>query len=283
MTQNQESNSLMNNIVTSIAIVKDEDNNIKTYNSVIHDKELGKKPKPTQLNLKNDIIENFETLVFKIGMFSSRLYNYDDFDNVPYSKDDIISKKIVMSELVGYYTPYDLVIYHKDNEWKYMCLNVEFELSKNIIPIINTNFPRILEIPRSNGTVQKALIPKTGGFIIRRSTKLNDKYDKIYVRVYFDETNKSEVNDDNLYNLKSYKDIPMDILLDYNEYIKDFTINHYLFKRSDYEMDSELTSKEIKNCILEYYDNKKKIWIIDKLNPVIERLSSIIKINNIIN
>ena len=75
----------------------------------------------------------------------------------------------------------------------------------------------------------------------------------------------------------------MDILLDYNEYIKDFTINHYLFKRSDYEMDSELTSKEIKNCILEYYDNKKKIWIIDKLNPVIERLSSIIKINNIIN
>ena len=159
MTQNQESNSLMNNIVTSIAIVKDEDNNIKTYNSVIHDKALGKKPKPTQLNLKNDIIENLETLVFKIGMFSSRLYNYDDFDNVPYSKDDIISKKIVMSELVGYYTPYDLVIYHKDNEWKYDVLNVEFELSKNIIPIINTNFPRILEIPRSNGTVQKALIP----------------------------------------------------------------------------------------------------------------------------
>ena len=282
MSENQVSNNFSDHVTSGFAIVKDEDNNIKTYNSVIHDKAMGKDPEPVDLDIKNNIIENIEGIVVKIGLFSSRLYNYDDFDNVPYSEDDIISKKLIMAEMVGYYTPYDLVVYHKSNEWKYKCLNIEFELTKNLISIMNTNFPRIINIPRSNGNIQKALIPTTGGFVIRKSVSLGDENDRLYIRVIFDEYNESEISDENKCNLKSYKDIPIEIIIKHNPEIKEFKINHYLFKESDYNVESELTRKEIKNGVLEYYDNKKNLWILDKLNPVISRLENIVKITNVI-
>lgn len=282
MSKNQVSNNFSDHVISGFAFIKDEDNNIKTYNSVIHDKVIGKKPEPVDQDIKNSIIENIEGLVFKIGFFSSRLYNYDDFDNVPYSEDDIISNKLIMAEMVGYHTPYDLVIFHRSNEWKYKCLNIEFELIKNLISIMNTNFPRIINIPRSNGTIQKALIPTTGGIVIRKSVSLGDENDRLYIRVIFDEYNESEISDENKSNLKSYKDIPIEIIIKHNPEIREFKINHYLFKESDYNVESELTRKEIKNGVLEYYDNKKNLWILDKLNPVISRLENIVKITNII-
>ena len=244
MTNNQINNDMLNKVVSSFAIVEDENHNIKTYNSVILDKAIGRTPIPVDQNIKNSIIENIEGIVFKIGLFSSRLYNYDDFDNVLYNEEDIISKHLIMGEMVGYYIPYNLVIYHKSNEWKYKCLNVEFELTKNLISIMNTNFPRIINIPRSNGKVQKGLIPTTGGFIIRKSVSLGDEYDKIYVRVIFDDKNESEVNDENKYELKSYKDIPLESIIKHNPEIKEFEINHYLFNENDYLEDCELTKRK---------------------------------------
>ena len=70
-------------------------------------------------------------------------------------KKILVSNRLSSGEMVGYYTPYDLIIYHRDNEWKFKCLNVEFELTKNLISIANTNFPRIVNIKRSNGNSSK--------------------------------------------------------------------------------------------------------------------------------
>lgn len=283
MEQKSENPSIINHVATSVVYVKDSENNIKKYNSAIHDKVMDITPTPTNQKIKNDIIENIEDLVLKIGMFSSRLYNYDDFDRVQYNKEDIVSNRLIMGEMVGYYTPYDLVIYHKSNEWKCRCLNMEFDLSKNIIPIVNTDFPRIVKIPRSNGNIQKGIIPTKGGFIIRKNASLGDDENRLYARVYFDNLDNIEVTMDNEYNLKYYKDIPLENILKFNLEIKEFTINHYLFTESDYNEESELTDKSIKDGVLEYYDNKKKLWILEIVNPIINNLKNVVDIKNVIN
>lgn len=269
-------------VSTMVAFVKDEDNNIKQFNSVIYDKINGIEKEPTNQEIKDEIIKNIENVSFKIGLFSSRMYSYCDFDNVSYTDDNIISKRLLLGEMIGFYTPYDLIVYHKSNEWKFRCLNVEFELFQNLISIMNTTFPRIINIKRSNGSIQKGLIPKNGGFIVRKSKSLGDLNDRIYIRITFDENNESEVSDEYIYNLKSYKDIPLENIIEINPEITEFTINHYLFTNQEYKEESKLTKLEIKNSILEYYDNKKKYWILDKLNPIIDSLKEKVNIKNII-
>ena len=275
-------NSDNNFISSAVLLVRDNEDNIRQYNSVIHDNIMGRKPEKINNNIKNDIISNLENIIVKIGLFSSRLFNYCDFDNVKYNEEDIVSNRLSSGEIIGFYSPYDLIVYHRDNEWKFKCLNVEFELTKNLISIANTNFPRIVNIKRSNGNIQKGLIPKNGGFIIRKSKTFGDENEKLYIRVTFDEFDNEIVNDNNFLNLKSYKDIPIENLLSVNPEIDNIEIKNYLFTKKDYEEIPKLSDIKIKNDILEYYDNKKRFWISDKLNPILKELEKKIKIKNII-
>ena len=55
MENSMVNQDLAKHICTSVAYVQDSENNITTYNSVIHDKIVGKEPKHTNQEIKDEI------------------------------------------------------------------------------------------------------------------------------------------------------------------------------------------------------------------------------------
>ena len=141
-----------------------------------------------------------------IGMFSSRRVDTDEFTNVHYSSksDELEFGYLKGSPTYDYYYPHDRITYHVDNSWMFSCYQIQFQTEKRMFLHENTNFPSVVNVIRSSGSVQKGIIFPEEGFILRspknksNEDESNIKF-KIKVKVHFsidnpDATDKLECN-----------------------------------------------------------------------------------------
>ena len=160
-----------------------------------------------------EIIETIQNKMLSLGFSSSRFVGLDDLDNQYYNDDNLICGEIEGSELKGLYFPYNSIVYHPKNQWRFECLQVSFFLEYGIIPNSNHNIPRVLNIPRSNGTIQKAILKEKEGIQIKKTPEIED----LYVVVHFSDENPDEISE----LLCNYnKKVSLHDLVEINENIK---------------------------------------------------------------
>jgi hypothetical protein len=213
---------------------------------------------------KDEIIENINYLFKLIGLFSSKVIGKDQFDGIIYNEHDksLLCEQILSSNTISIYSPYNSIVFHSKNKWKMNCLNLKFNISNNII--YDHNFPKIFNIKRSDGSIQKALIKDNDGLIIR-------KENIIYLRANYNSNPNADISDITIL-LDLYKDIPIQEILELNE-IKELTFNFYNFT-ADEISNSNVIEAEVKT----YYNNLQNIWITKKIKPITDSLKNIIEI-----
>jgi len=225
---------------------------------------------PICMDETSKIIESIEGLAQVTGFFSSRRLNMDQFDNNIYSDEEMMSSHILGSYTIGINYPYNIILYSKENCWKMDCLNLYYNIFKNISLNENHNLPKLLNIKRSNGSIQKAVIKDIQGFIIRKSRTSGDINEKIYVPVYFSQDNSVENLLENEGLLFVTKSIPLEELLDVNPNITEFNLSYkYLIIEENYTQ----TRKDI----TKYFNDKLKFWINNTLFPVLKRTPYLVK------
>ena len=210
-----------------------------------------------------------------IGMFSSRRVNTDEFTNVYYSSE---SDKLNFGYLKGsttfdYYYPHDRITYHEDNEWMFTCYQIQFQTQKSLFLLENTNFPSIVNVLRSSGTIQKGIILPNDGFILRPpKNRVDDENNvdtkfKIKVKVHFsidnpDSTDKSECN----YNKFLY----LEDLIKHNPDFKNIEIKNPLTELEELD-----TSDPIKKEVIEKIKSNYLEWYNTKLVPTLKHFPQI--------
>lgn len=220
-------------------------------------------------NLNKKLTEVIDHIIISLGLFSSRKIGFDDFDNVKYDEDDLLSYVIEGSTCLHRF-PHNIITCHKKNWWKMCCLNVAFRTLYNIIPNKFENqtlyayhdLPEIFNFER-HGNVTEGRLLINEGIKIHKSKSRNDTFDQFYVRVNFVQNNVDYFKDINLINI-----------LNHTPTIK--TVNFY-FKLID---DSSFAhdSKEFED--IKFYNMLQSKWIINVLTPMIEQYCTNHNINN---
>lgn len=225
------------------------------------------------------VIDSIQYIRDGLGRFSSRASGKDEFDNKFYDEED---HEYGMSIVESAGTmclpfPYNTVGFHTSNMWKFRIMNMSFWVRHSIIPNRFHNIPRILNVPRSNGTIQKAIIKADAGLRVRKSRTLKDDADRIYVFVWYDNYGEAEVKE-GLTDLERaafdvYKQVPLDDLIDLNPDMKEITL--------DFEtgLGLEEPQNEIHRTVQEYYMEEYREWIENTVIPATERLVDRITIN----
>lgn len=225
------------------------------------------------------VIDSIQYIRDGLGMFSTRASGKDEFDNKFYDEDD---HEFGMSLVESAGTlclvfPYNSVNFHTSNMWKFRILNMSFWIRHSIIPNRFHNIPRILNVPRSNGTIQKAIIKPDAGVRVRKSRTKNDEHDRIYVFVWYDNYGEAEVKEEmtrlEMAAFDVYKQVPLDELIDLNPDMKEITLD---FKT---ELELEEPKNEIHRTVQEYYMEEYREWIENTVIPATERLADRITIN----
>jgi hypothetical protein len=210
-----------------------------------------------------EIIEVIQYKVASLGFFSSKFIGLDELDNNYYQEDELICKVVQGSTIKGLYHPYNMVVFHPKNEWRFECLQIAFYLENEIIPSQNHNFPRILQIPRSNGSVQTAIIKEDEGIVIRKSMS-NDLEKEIHIIVHFSNTDPTATEENQCIYTKR---VPLDDILKLNDNIKDIKI-----EIPQLDLDN-LEGNELE--VKKHYNQKFNEWGNEVLSPIISRVSQI--------
>ena len=236
------------------------------------------------------IIDNIQKVSNVLGLFCSKMMGKDEIDDINYYDDPdheeyIIFEDVPGTDVLGIRFPYASVCFDKDNQWKFWCICLDFYIINDIFPTSFLDLPKILKIPRSDGTIQDGFVKKNSGIKIRKSNSHNDGYDKICIEVAISNRQEfkelSNMNDENSHNLELGKTMPLDTLLNYNPEIKEIYLSLELFNENDFVEDS-LTELETKIKIMKHYNFEFIEWFKKKVNPCIKRLEDRVKWLNLI-
>lgn len=210
--------------------------------------------KDYSLNSLEEIKECIESVL--AGMcFTSRFIGKDMFTGEVYNEND---KDLISIYLNGIQAIYDIpggiIIYHKDNQYLFDCLVIEFMFQDNIIPFCYTNISedKIYQVKRSDGSVQNCSIKNNGGLVIHE--------DKVRISTYF------------------YEDTTLEMLPGYSgDLVKGVNVNDFV-KLNNIELSLNLPyftkeqidgSSDLQKQLFNYYNSK-----LDKLT---EKINLIIK------
>ena len=236
------------------------------------------------------IISNIESVSNILGLFSSKVIGRDEIDDInyyddPYQEEYITNENVKGTNVLGIRPVYSTVFFHKDNHWKFRCIELDFYVINNIFPCCYLDLPKIIKIQRTNGTIQDGYIKDENGIKIRKSVTYNDGYDKMCVEVSLSDNPElkdlSNINDDKIWSLECAKTIPLDVILEHNPQIKEIYLSLSLFNENDFVEDT-LTNLNDKIKIMKHYNFIFIDWFKKKVNPCIKRLENKVKWINLI-
>lgn len=236
----------------------------------------------TQEEKEKQVIDIINSRVFCIGSSSRKIIGQDDLDFKLYDDENVLSSvQMEGSLLLNMEFPYNDIICNKEiNMWKMICAQIYFRILYDIIPnetYTKTTFPKIINIKRSTGKIQRARIKENAGFRISKSSfeDNSDKIPKLYVRVEF---NDSDVNLEDYFIPKEYfKDISIETVCELNPYIKEFDITFSLPNYLCYKHNG------LKYNIIKYYHDLHNEWCENVLYPLIKYIKNKYDINIKIN
>jgi hypothetical protein len=207
-----------------------------------------------------------------IGLFSSRFVNVDELTRINYSDDceNLLSSEILGCETVELYYPHNRLTYHTCNEWLFDCFQIQFYFEKEIFSYQNLNLPTVVNIKRSSGKIQKAILHDQDFIRLRKSSRDIDA--QVYLKVYFSVDNPEETQSEEcIYNKMIYlKD-----LVELNPKFKQLQVKipHYMLTHISKE---EPLREYVVNKIKGNYFN----WIENNLLPKLKNIKGLEIISN---
>ena len=249
---------------------------------------------PKYLNEEELIIENIERVAHTVGFFSSKTIGMDEIDSVSYPlngddyNENLSDGRIECSESIGINFPYNSVIYHKKNEWKFQLIIREFQMKYMIIPRECFDIPNVFNIKRTSGKIQKARIGKNSGIVLRTSRTNRDTKPYLYIKVYYYEDVTKELTNEYDGDIDFYKDVKLDSIIELNPDIEEININLNLYNIND-NMNQNINDNINQNInenidntqkkVIEYFNDKYIKWFNESIRPVLLKLDKKIKIN----
>lgn len=157
-----------------VVVVQDKDENNFVYKSAYLEERNIESDNLKSSNIEDNstdfenITKKLEYILYGLGLFSSKRINEDDFTKQIYY-DNMTCSRIIGANIVNFYYPYDIINYHEKNEYLMFCFNLLFQSHYKVIPFEFLDIPNIINIKRSNGSIQEAQIKADDGIICRQS------------------------------------------------------------------------------------------------------------------
>ena len=173
--------------------------------------------------------------------------------------------------------PMNLLYYNIENEWALPCFKMLYRMHHNVIPhsIDNRfhNLPKIVNIPRSNGSQSKSMVVSSDYGIKIKKSKAGE-LTRLCLRVHwFDETDKTEGEQlssiaENVYGT-IFKDVYLEDIVRLNPNVKKDGI---VFTFNSIPIDNAMTQMQIE--VINYCNGKQKRWCENVLQPVLDDYKS---------
>ena len=209
------------------------------------------------LELLEKIVNNIKSIAHCLGMFSSKLVGVCEFDNKP--TDNLIEKILEDADLFDSYYPYNTIWLDKKNEWKFACLKKYYHINKNIL-FLDETFPKIVNIKRSSGKIQKALVNNTHAVGLYKTSKDNYKELHIGIKIHFHKE-KDITEDCNISNCEYRKIVLLDTLIELNPEINCLDLKFQLINPDIYLEQETIENKNIVENVITYFNNIYKKWL----------------------
>lgn len=242
------------------------------------------------MNQVHKIISNIQAVSNILGMFSSKVIGRDEIDDINYYNDPdyedfITCENVKGTNVVGIRDVYSTVYFHKENYWKFQCIELDFYILNDIFPAEYLNLPKVIKIPRSDGSIQDGYIKDNNGVKVRKSVTYDNGFDMICIEVSLSDNpllkDLSDINEDKINSLELAKTLPLDVILEHNPEIKEIKLSLFLFDEKDFIKD-ELTDLDDKIKVMKHYNFEFIEWFIKKVFPCIKRLEDKVKFINVI-
>jgi hypothetical protein len=231
-------------------------------------------PPPIYRDVYQDIIEIISYKAGGLGLFSSKRIGVDELDEKKYadSEEKLRTRSVKYSETVDIYFPYNNIICHDMNMWKFKCLEKDFWIRYNIIPYTSHDIPTILNFKRSNGDIQRGRIDIKEGLVIKRLENFDDKYN-LYVLLHFNKEENDNIEDDDTH-LVYQKLVPIETLVEINPNFNNINFEFQLFTESEINEEEENVNIGDKRRVMEHFDNNYIKWINQTVKPILIKLEN---------
>ena len=223
---------------------------------------------------KDSLIEKIEGKVSIMGFTASKFVGVDEFDGLKYGEEEtkLISRNIKFGAFVGIVIPYNTLIYHTDNQWLFDCVQMRFCHRYNLIPRTHHNLPSVLNIPRSDGSVQTGILLEDEALVVRKSQSRGDTQERVYVIAHFSLTNTEETEPTLCTHNKC---IAIEEILEHNPELCDTGIEFTIPQFSEEEINKEYERHDLqmKKDVMTYYNQLYVIWKEEMLLPSIQKIN----------
>ena len=205
------------------------------------------------------IIEDIKHQGNTIGFFSSKRMGICEFDNK--MADNIITKELKECCLFDIVSPYNNVMLDTRNQWKFDCLTKFYQIFKNILFIKENSLPSIINIKRSNGTIQKGRINGQNAISLYKSSKDNYSCEHLGIKICFNEAGKEISQEINPDFLKYRKIMLLEDLFDCNPNIEKIELEYSLLDYKKYQDVETIENINIIENVVKYFNNSYTDWI----------------------
>ena len=265
------------NLIGGVSVVKDVNGNELVIATPTAQKNIQSEVPPMYCDVVDDIKNIIDGKVPAIGFTASKVLGKDELDNTVYYEEtgskELVCSNIKYSETVNIEFPYNSIIYHPKNTWKYNCLLLCFYNYHGIIPSSMHNLPSVINVKRSSGIIQKGIIPKKKGLSVRKSVSRNDDVPRIYVNVSFSNEDPDDITEE---GCTYSKGIPLEELLTYND-ISNVRIQLPSISNLDnepIELEMEKGQEDYIKCEVEkHYTDKANEWKENVFLPCVKRIN----------
>ena len=211
-----------------------------------------------------DVIYN---KIAAIGLFSSRFVNVDEFTNINYEEDstNLISQQIECAESIDIYYPHNRITHHTSNEWIFQTFQILFYLEKGLFPNKYLNLPFIVNIRRSSGNIQKAIIKSNEALRLRKGSQ--DTEPNVYVKVHFSNKDPEDTREEECIYTKT---IYLQEIIDLNSDFKYLEVKRPTDILIDLNQDTE-----IKRAVIDKTKDDYLGWFFKDFLPLLQSLKGI--------
>lgn len=267
-------------LCSAIKFYKDDDGNEKHEVSP-HLRELNTDNTENMqyVEIMKNVIDSIKSISHCLGLFSSKLVDVCEFDRKHTS--DLIVKNLSDGELFDCLPPYNNIWLDRKNIWKFVCLEKYYHIDKNIL-FLDDSFPTIINIKRSSGKMQKAIMNNVHALSLYKTSKDDYKNLHLGVKIHFYKENDVDENTKVL-QCDYRKIILIEDLLKYNENITEINFKFELIKPSEFIDKETNESKEIVCSVINYFNKKYVSWLNDTIKTKLDEEYNSLKYNIHIN
>ena len=212
----------------------------------------------TDIQLIEKIIESIKYIEGSLGLFSSKIVNYCEFDKK--ITDDIMSYTLKCGEIFSLYYPYNMVQADRKNFWKFKCLEQYYIMQKKLLLIKPNSVSNIVNIKRSSGIIQKAFINKNNYIGFYKTS--NDNYKDYHLGVQVVFKKQGDVDEETDINMLEWRKIILfKDIIELNPEFKNIEITYNLIDYKDFLEKETFESNNIIENVVSYFNNIYLDWI----------------------